>query len=330
MTESITTPPVRFAEHSTTLRAPVERAYALVADVTRWPLLFAPCVDARVIDSHPGGERIRLWALAGGGVRSWTSRRELAEDSLRVGFRTEHSAPPIASMAGYWQLEPPALAGGPARLVLGHEWTATDSSPETQRWIAEAVDRNSEAEIASVRDWSERARTPAELVFSFTDRMSVNGPPAAVYAYLHRADLWPERLPHVERLELTSEPASETTAGAEVQTIEMDTRTRGRSTHTTRSVRLCFAGERITYKQTAVPRPLLAHCGEWRVSAVPGGTEVTARHSVVLDPLAVADHFGPDVTLVEARRRVRAALGGNSLRTLERARQHVEDGVSAA
>jgi aromatase len=309
------------AQHSTVIRADAARAYDLIADVTRWPLLFAPCVHAEVLRAGPEDERIRLWARTGTEVRSWTSRRRHDRAALRVAFRQEDSSPPLASMGGAWGF---ASAADGTRIVLDHDWTTVDSDPGAEQWIADALDRNSEAEIASVRSWAERAQDPAELIFSFTDELDIAGPVAEVYAFLYRADLWPDRLPHVARLELTTAPASAGTAGAEVQTMEMDTRAGDGSAHTTRSIRLCFEDQRIVYKQTTAPRPLLAHSGEWALTATPVGTRVTARHSVALDPAAVEGYFGVGTSLAAARTKVRQALGGNSRRTLEQARSRVE------
>ena len=56
-----------------------------------------------------------------------------------------------------------------------------------------------------------------------------------------------ERLPHVARVVLT-----EDTPG--LQFLEMDTRTKDGSTHTTKSVRVCFPDTRIAYKQITLPR----------------------------------------------------------------------------
>ncbi|WP_338693487.1 aromatase/cyclase [Streptomyces sp. Q6] len=317
------------ARHTAVLKAPAARAYGIVADVLDWPLYFTPCLHAQVLESSPDGERIRLWALVGHEVRSWTSRRTFDPDGLRIGFRQENSAPPLASMGGHWAFatEP---AEGTSTLVLAHDWTLTDDDPASARWVAEALDGNSVTEVASVVDWAERTDAVGELVFSFTDEVEIDGPADEVYAFLHRADLWPDRLPHVARLELGTTPAGEATAGAEVQTLEMDTAAADGTVHTTRSVRLCFPGEttaRIVYKQTTVPRPLLGHSGEWTVTAgADGRTRVIARHSVALDPDGVTAFFGAGTDLADARAKVREALGGNSRRTLAAARAHVESG----
>ncbi|MBO1332631.1 aromatase/cyclase [Streptomyces sp. VRA16 Mangrove soil] len=319
------------ATHTAVLKALATRAYAVVADVLDWPLYFTPCLHAQVLDSAPDGERIRLWALVGDEVRSWTSRRTFDPAGLRIGFRQENSRAPLASMGGHWAFtaEP---AEGTSTLVLAHDWTLTDDAPAAARWVAEALDRNSTAEVAAVVSWAERTETAGELMFSFTDETTIDGPPSEAYAFLYRADLWPDRLPHVARLDLDTTAADEATGGAEVQTLEMDTAAADGTAHTTRSVRLCFpssAGSpaRIVYKQTTVPRPLLGHSGEWTVTATEDGrTRVTARHSVALDPDDITTYFGTGTNLADARTKVRDALGGNSRRTLAAARAHVESG----
>jgi aromatase len=306
-----------YAEHDIEIDAPPSRVFELISDVTRWPLMFAPCVHAEVLEREPGADRIRLWALTGDEVRSWTSRRRLDAAAARVDFEQENSRPPLASMGGHWRVD------DGTRLVLAHTWALSDPTPESERWATEALDRNSNAETASVRQWAEYGDDFGGLVFGFAEEVRIAAPAPAVYDFLYRADLWPERLPHVAALDLETAAASELTAGAEVQTMTMETTGRDGGTHRTRSIRLCFPDERIVYKQTAVPRPLRAHSGEWRLVPADGGVTVVARHEVALDPAALEDVFGAGTTPEQARARTTELLGGNSLTTLRRAGEHL-------
>ncbi|MER5704804.1 aromatase/cyclase [Micromonospora sp. NPDC002296] len=308
-------------EHDEVTTAPADRVYGLVADVTRWPLIFGPCLHTELLADGPVDQRLRIWATVGDEVRSWTSRRQLDAAARRVDFAQESPAPPFSEMSGSWCFEP---AEGGTRIVLGHRWNTTKQDDDVQRWIATALDRNSTQEVAAVRFWAERPEDHSDLMFSFSDEVVIDGPAERVYGFLHRADLWPQRLPHVTRLDLTTEKAVGAADGVEVQRMEMVTRGPDGGEHTTRSVRLCFDGDRIVYKQTAMPRPLLAHGGTWTVTGDGRRTRVTSRHDVALDPEAVADVFGPGTTLEAARAAVRDILRTNSLRTLERAGAHAE------
>lgn len=316
----MTMTPMRTAEHTGMLDAPPQVAYGLVADVTRWPLLFPPCLAARVLERDADSERIRLWAAVGNEVRSWISLRKFDEDAFRVDFRQETPSPPVTWMSGHWQCEPAADGSGRTRLVLGHEWATEGTERESDR-IAAALEDNSRREIGAVKSWAERPGKPEDLSFSFTDRIAVSSGPKEVYDFLFRADLWPDRLPHVAEVRLETAEETAASAGAHVQHLEMDTRAADGTTHGTRSVRLCFPYERIVYKQTTVPRGLLAHSGEWVITPLPEGTHVTARHWVALDPAVAEEEFGPDGGLARAREHVRRTLGGNSVRTLEAARE---------
>ncbi|GAA3870424.1 hypothetical protein GCM10023084_24320 [Streptomyces lacrimifluminis] len=318
----MTSTPARSAEHTAVLHAPPERAYRLIADVTHWPLLFPPCVGARLLESGPDFQRIRLWAVVGTEVRSWTSLRELDDRALRIGFRQEVPSPPVTSMGGHWQFTADPGAPGTTRLVLGHTWSTAGSDTDADR-IAAALDHNSDNEIRAVKSWAERPEDPSQLLFSFTDRVFLAGERRDVYDFLYRADLWPERLAHVVHTDVETAVQSPASAGADVQTLDMETLGPDGSTHTTQSIRLCFPGERILYKQTTVPHGLLAHSGEWLLTEASDGTHVIARHDVALDPSALVELLGPGADLADARRQVRASLGGNSLRTLDQARLHV-------
>jgi aromatase len=110
--------------------------------------------------------------------------------------------------------------------------------------------------------------------------------------------------------------------------MEMDTVTADGSAHTTRSIRLCTAPERIIYKQLLPPALLHGHSGRWDFFAHPEGTRVRATHTVAIKPEAIAGILGPDADLAGAREYLRTALGANSRATLSHAGAHAA-GTSA-
>jgi aromatase len=180
-----------------------------------------------------------------------------------------------------------------------------------------AVDTNSEKELAALKRAAELGAGYDHLVLSFADSVKIAAPPEEVYDFLCRADLWPQRLPHVARLDL-----SETDDG--VQLIEMSTRSTDGSTHPTRSVRVCFPHSHIVYKQTATPEIMAAHVGRWTLSPTSSGVDATSHHTVVIRPEKVPDVLGPDGTVDRAGELVRHALGTNSLTTLRYAKRAAE------
>ncbi|MFB7246684.1 cyclase [Streptomyces populi] len=301
--------------HTIVTTAAPRTLYALLADTALWPVNFSPTVHVEQLERPEGDggtERIRIWALAGDTVKAWTSRRELDPEGLRIGFRQEVSQPPVASMSGAWRLR--ALPDGGTEITLDHGYRAVGDDPAALAWIAEVTDRNSRAELANLKSLSERAAAQPAHRLTFEDTVLVEGGRADdAYAFLHEASRWPDRLPHVSRMDLVEDETG-------VQVMEMDSITAAGDRHTTKSVRVCFAGERIVYKQTVVPPLLAAHTGEWRVTAVDGGVAITSQHTVVIAPEAVAGVLGDTATVADALEFARTALTGNSRITLEHAR----------
>ncbi|CAL9327127.1 aromatase/cyclase [Streptomyces sp. SudanB182_2057] len=310
----MTAPTIRSSEHSITVAAPARDVYGIVASAGDWPHHFTPTLHVETLETSGDEERIRIWATANGEVKCWTSRRVLDADALRVRFRQEVSAPPVAFMSGEWRITP--LDEARTRVTLLHEYGAVDDEPQALEWIDKAVDSNSEEELARLRTAAELAGRLDELLLSFEDSVGIAAPPDAVYDFLHRAAEWPRRIPHVDRLELTEH--------AGVQHMDMDTRTADGSVHTTSSVRICLPPDRIVYKQLVTPALMAAHTGAWQLTAGPEGTLATSRHTVLLDPDRVSDVLGPDATVRNARAFVRQALGRNSTVTLEHAKAHAE------
>ncbi|MFF4159187.1 aromatase/cyclase [Streptomyces sp. NPDC001678] len=303
-------------QHTITVAAPPGTVYDVIADIGLWPVRFHPTVHVERLAGDAGSERVRIWAIAGEEVKTWTSRRELRPAEPAVTFRQEVSQPPVAGMSGVWRLGP--RPDGGTDVVLEHDYRAVGDDPRSLVWIEEVTDRNSRSELAALKEVAEQAAAHRDaLRVSFEDSVDVAGAAGDVYAFLHRAEDWPDRLPHVSRVAL-EEPA------ADLQILEMDTVTADGTAHTTKSVRVCFPRSRIVYKQTRVPALMAAHTGEWRLEEMAGGVRVTSAHTVVIRAEAVEDVLGEGATVDDARAFVRGALGANSRITLAHAKAFAE------
>ncbi|MFB7657734.1 MULTISPECIES: aromatase/cyclase [unclassified Streptomyces] len=308
----------REVEHEITISAPAGAVYRLLAEVTNWPRIFPPTIHVESRPAGPGEERIRIWATANGEPKTWTSLRTLDAEALRITFRQEVPAPPVAAMGGTWIVEP--LGEDSARVRLQHDYRAAGDDPHDLLWIERAVDKNSTSELAALKDNVERvhAADRQELTFSFTDTVTLDAPAKDAFAFVNEAGLWPDRLPHVARVRFT-----EDTPG--LQELEMDTRARDGSTHTTKSYRVVLGQERIAYKQVTLPALMTLHTGLWTFEDTDdGGARASSQHTVTLNPHTIARVLGPGAGIADARAYVHGALSTNSLATLGHAKDHAE------
>lgn len=323
MTETVTPPDavtvdgVTTMEHTIEITRPAEDIYGLLADVESWPRLFPPTVHLDREDLGGRAERIHIWATANDAVKSWSSRRELDPERRTIRFRQERSQHPVAAMGGTWIVEPGTEESG-CLVRLLHDFAAVDDDPESLDWIIRAVDGNSRSELAALKRNAEASDDTTGLLLEFEDAVEVAGPAAACFDFVNEAGAWKERLGHVAQVRLDEpEPG--------VQTLEMDTVAKDGSTHTTRSYRICFASDRIVYKQTTLPPLMTVHNGEWRfVDDGAGGARVSSRHVVLLNPEAIPRILGADATVETARTYIQDALSTNSLMTLNRAKAWAE------
>ncbi|MFC9295352.1 aromatase/cyclase [Streptomyces sp. NPDC057011] len=302
-------------EHDVTIAAPAAAVYRLIAEVENWPRIFPPTIYVDQVDKGTGEERIRIWATANGEAKNWTSRRILDPEGLRIDFRQEVSAPPVASMGGAWLIEP--LSRTESRVRLLHDYRAIDDDPAGLAWIEEAVDRNSRSELAALKTNIEFAHQAEELTFSFEDTVQVNGSAKDVYDFVNEANLWAERLPHVASIRLTEDVPG-------LQTLEMDTRAKDGSTHTTKSYRVTFPHHRIAYKQVTLPALMTLHTGYWTFTENADGVAASSQHTVVLNTANIARILGEGATVADAREYVHSALSTNSRATLGHAKDYAE------
>ncbi|MGH3720763.1 MAG: aromatase/cyclase [Pseudonocardiaceae bacterium] len=308
-------PGIREVEHEIKVRAPAEAVYRIIAEVENWPQIFPPSVHVEYLERGEGRERIQIWATANGEAKTWTSRRVLDSTALRVEFRQEVSQPPVGAMGGTWVIEP--LSDDESLVRLQHDYRAVDDDPEKLEWIDKAVDRNSRAELAALKTNAELVTGAPELSLSFDDIVQIDGSAKDVYDFINEAHLWPERLPHVARVSLR-----EDTPG--LQLLEMDTRTKDGTVHTTTSVRVAFPHTKIAYKQIQTPALMTLHTGHWLLEENSDGVAVTSRHTVVINDANITRVLGDEASLGDARNFVRTALSTNSLATLGHAKDYAE------
>jgi aromatase len=306
----------REVEHRIAVDVPAAKVYRLLADVTNWPRVFPPTIHAEQLERSASTERIRIWATANGEVKTWTSRRELDQERSLIEFRQEISQPPVASMAGTWIVEPVSSTGSVVRLL--HEYRAIDDDPERLAWLDRAVDTNSRTELAALKANVEAVVDADDrLAFTFSDSVDIHGAAKDVYDFLNEAGLWQTRLPHVARVNLAEPDAG-------LQILEMDTNTKDGSTHTTRSVRVCFPHDHIVYKQITLPPLMTLHTGRWQLTDLGDHVTATSWHTVSLNEDKIPAILGDDAGIADARAFVRTALGTNSVATLRHAKEHAE------
>ncbi|MGV9693197.1 aromatase/cyclase [Streptomyces sp. NPDC003444] len=308
-------PSQREVEHEITVSAPAAAVYRLIAEVENWPRIFPPTICIDHLERGERGERIRIWASANGEPKNWTSRRTLHPEELRITFRQEVSTPPVAAMGGAWIIEPVSEAESRVRLL--HDYRAVDDDPAGLAWIDEAVDRNSRSELAALKTNVELAHAAEDLTFSFEDTVLVNGSAKDVYDFVNEAHLWPERLPHVSTVRF-----SEDVPG--LQTLEMDTRAKDGSVHTTRSYRVTFPHVKIAYKQVTLPALMTLHTGYWTFRETAEGVAASSQHTVTLNTANIERILGAGASVADAREYVRTALSTNSLATLGHAKDYAE------
>lgn len=307
----------REVAHEITIAAPAADIYRLLAEVTNWPRIFPPTIYVEQVEKSETEERIRIWAVANGEAKNWTSRRTLDPEALRITFRQEITAPPVAAMGGTWIIEP--LGERESRVRLLHDYRALDDDPAGLAWIDEAVDHNSRSELAALRQNVELAHASEDVTFSFHDTVHIEGCAKDVFDFINEANLWSERLPHVATVRLTEDSVG-------LQTLEMETRAKDGSVHTTKSYRVTFPHHKIVYKQVTLPALMTLHTGIWTFEETAGGTSASSQHTVTLNAASIARILGPDATVADAREYVRSALSTNSHATLSHAKSHTEHG----
>lgn len=301
---------IRTARHTVRVAAPPRRVYQLIANVGRWPEIFDPIVAVEAPDFDGTTERVRVWELVDNEVLSCVSHREHNSGRMQVRFRQEGAPHPLASMGGLWLVVP---KGSGCLVALDHYYRVTDDNPADVRWLQEAIDHNSTTMLSALRETAENDGELDQLWLAYENSVDVDGDAKDVYDFLARAQDWPHRIPHVDRL-LVDEDVTD------VQHVQSDVRLPNGSVHTTNLIRLCFPETLIVFKHTRPPAMMRAHTGTFAVTQLAHTVRATATYRVRLR----RDALPEGATVGEMRATVRQILHKMSLATLGRAKAFAE------
>lgn len=301
-------------DHDVVVDADVETVFDLVADVERWPQFHPSAVHAEVVHTDEKGELVQHWSLAGdSAVRTWRTVRRTDRPGRRIAFTYLDADAPATGIHGEWVFTETAPDRTRVELRHGVEAPAgADLGP-----LLDRIDQDSKEHLETLRVTAGRHAELDELVLSFTDPLFVAGAIEDAYDYLYRADLWPERIPHVVGLAMTEDEPN-------IQFFDMDTKGPDGSVHTVRSVRICLPSRLIVYKQISLPAVLDAHTGHWRFTETPEGVIAEARHTSTIKPSALS-LLGGATTVGGARRYLRRLLSANSMSNLRLAKAFAEE-----
>ncbi len=304
------------AQDSIVAKASADVAFELVEDIVRWPQFFSHVVH---IERTPVGRHddlVDIWALRGEDmVHHWKARRTVDRSTMTITTTRESAEPPFIDFGAAWTFE--ALATDEVRITLRHDYTLRPDTRATPADVAKEMEKHAARQLEELKSAAERIDELRHLVVDFEDPLFVCGEVEDAYEVLYRCDLWPERLSHVARLELTESTPN-------IQFFDMDTTTSDGRPHTTRSVRVCLPYGLIVYKQIKTPPLLEVHTGHWRFTPTSEGLIVGARHTVTINPARLS-LLGPDTTIQDARRYLRRVLSANSMTNLRLAKTFAEE-----
>ncbi|WP_437895478.1 aromatase/cyclase [Sorangium sp. So ce124] len=308
---------MNYYQHTIEVAADVEDAYALSADVEKWPQIFPPCKAAKVIERSERTQLIEITALANGKLMTWRSIREFFPQQRAISFRQVQPSPLLSAMEGFWRFFP--LQTG-TLIVLEHRFEikpdvrglidGVSTPEEAQSFMSKSTDTNSKRELQAIKQVLESKTIPGrdnELYGEFEEEMTIAASPEAVYPLLARAQDWPQVLPHCHGVEMRYDDGQD-------QEFIMTVDVKGQMERI-RSIRHCTPNSSISYFQPEPPPVLRRHSGKWLIERVPGGVRVVSWHAVELKPEGMKKIWG-DISPSDALARVTKAINDNSRGTM--------------
>ncbi len=267
------------ASHSVVCRAPAARVHQLISRTEDWPAVLTPCEAVRVLRRDGRTELVEITARLHGRRMTWQSRRTVRPELLGVDAELLQPMPLVADMRTTWRVF--ALDAARCVLLLEHDYALCEevrglvegvtTHAEAAEFIASAVDANSLAELADLRETAEASPSPVEAGSTATPDGSATsrdhamrhsvlcGAPAdAVYRVVRDTSLWP-------RLFEACTAADVVAGEGDVEVVRIGAVQQGRPV-AWETRRHHLDGIHRVYYELPVPMPLLeSMSGEWRV-----------------------------------------------------------------
>jgi aromatase len=299
--------------HAVEVQCGADIAFAMCVDVSSWPWIFPPCLDAQVVAESDEQQTIALTAKANDQIFSWQSVRQIDREKRRIGFAQARPSPLVKYMKGEWSVD---QAGPKCIINLSHEFEVADdvanrvpnvsTQSEAMAFMVETVENNSAKELAAIKKELERSFWRHE----FSEAMLIKHSPGAIFQLLRDAANWPWLLPHCEGVDMIYEDPHYQEFIMRVRVGDIEERIR--------SIRM-LRPNLIEYFQPAPPPPLKEHQGRWTLRETEAGVEVTSWHSVVLN-----EAHWKNCSVDDAKQKVEMAINRNSLGTMRAIAEKLE------
>ncbi|MCE7003237.1 aromatase/cyclase [Kibdelosporangium philippinense] len=146
-------------EHTVTVNANADIVYEVLADIEGYAKLFPPTESSTMLEESETHQIARLVVDVSGQIQSWVTRRDLDRPNRTISYRQLDNAAMVKYMGGQWRALP--LDGDRTQLVITHDFAArpteqVPSQEEATRLLQAAVENNSHADLAAVRDEAEK------------------------------------------------------------------------------------------------------------------------------------------------------------------------------
>jgi aromatase len=320
---------MHMTQHNIEVSADVQTAFSLCRDVEQWPQIFPPCEKVTLIQFDGHLQEFEITAYAHGTPHTWRSKRTLHPDINLITFSQVKTPPMIERMEGTWRFFPTENG---TLISLEHRFdmrvqdgdTSSNDDGESLQRVLSAIDENSRVELESIRSVlgnRNSLMTRNQLLGNmngdavFEEVMTVKANVEQVYYALWRANEWPTLLPYCRSVVMHYDDGYN-------QELTMELEVDGH-VESIRSIRRGVRYESIQYFQPSPPLVLKSHVGEWSLVSTSNGTEIHARHAIVIDKEVLARDWGK-ATIGDAIERVKHAINTNSVATMGNVKRVLE------
>ncbi|WP_350306553.1 SRPBCC family protein [Photorhabdus viridis] len=190
-----------YESHSIICNTQAEKVYQVIVNSEKWPEIFEPCQEVKVIFRDKDSEKIEIKALINGIIMQWVSERKFHVETFSIRSKLTKPMTLVKEMETSWRVI--EINSQQCMLMLEHDYDiepeitglvdGVETTQQAHEFISKGIDLNSVKElnnIKSIVEVDERAekKLNGNLIHSIICEASAKD----VYTLVKDVSYWPD------------------------------------------------------------------------------------------------------------------------------------------
>ncbi|EQB99486.1 SRPBCC family protein [Photorhabdus temperata] len=149
-----------YESHSIICNTQAEKVYQVIVNSEKWPEIFEPCQEVKVIFRDKDSEKIEIKALINGVIMQWVSERKFHAETFSIKSKLTKPMTLVKEMETSWRVI--KINSQQCMLMLEHDYDiepeitglvdGVETTQQAHEFISKGIDLNSVKELNNIKN----------------------------------------------------------------------------------------------------------------------------------------------------------------------------------